>query len=115
MKNIQIESLVQELKKKAIVEKVAIWKRVATDLEKPSRKRRIVNIYKIDKFAKDNETVIVPGKVLGTGIFNKKITIATYSISEQAKKKLESSGAKVISIEELIEKNPKGKNVRILG
>ena len=115
MKNIQIENLIVELKKKAIEEKVAIWKRVATDLEKPSRSRRIVNLYKIDKFAKENETVVVPGKILGTGSFSKKMTVAAYNVSDQARQKMESAGSKVITINELITKNPKGKNVRILG
>ena len=115
MKNIQIEGLIQELKKKSIEEDVKIWKRVASDLEKPTRKRRIVNLYNIDKTAKDNEIVIIPGKVLGTGNLNRKVTIAAYTISEQAKKKIKDAGAEIISIPDLITKNPKGKNVRILG
>lgn len=107
--------MIVELKKKAIEEKVAVWKRIASDLEKPSRSRRIVNLYKIDKFTKDNETVVVPGKILGTGSFSRKITVAAYNVSDQARQKMESAGSKVITIAELIAKNPKGKNVRILG
>jgi large subunit ribosomal protein L18e len=115
MKNIQTQGLVQELKKKSIEEKVAIWKRIATDLEKPTRQRRIVNLFSLDKNAKDNEVVVVPGKVLGTGNISKKITVAAYTISKSAEEKLKSSGSSTMSIYELLEKNPKGKNVRILG
>ena len=78
-KNEQLMELLQLLKKTAIENKVAVWKRVATDLEKPTRRKRLVNIYKIEKHAKDDETVVVPGKVLGTGDFTKKITVAAYS------------------------------------
>ena len=115
MKNIQIESLIRELKKKSIEEKVKLWKRIASDLEKPSRRRRIVNLFSLDKNTKDNETVIVPGKLLATGELNKKITIAAFSVSKEAKNKIKKNGSSLLSITELIEKNPKGKNVRIIG
>jgi large subunit ribosomal protein L18e len=115
MKNTKLESLIKELKKKSITEKVNIWKRIATDLEKPSRKRRIVNLYSISLNAKENEIVIVPGKVLATGDLNKKITIAAYEISQQAEEKIKSSGSKIVSIIDLIQSNPKGNKVRILG
>lgn len=115
MKNIQTQGLIQELKKQSIQNNVKIWKRIATELEKPSRKRRTVNLYNINKNAKDNDTVIIPGKVLGTGDFNKKITIVAYDISKQAIDKVKKAGSNVISIPELLNKNPKGNKVRILG
>jgi large subunit ribosomal protein L18e len=115
MKNEKLENLIKELKKKSITEKVNIWKRIATDLEKPSRNRRVVNLYSINLNAKENEIVIIPGKLLGTGDLNKKITIAAYEISKQAEEKIKHSGSKIVTITELIEKNPKGNKVRILG
>ena len=51
-KNEQLMELLQLLKKTAIENKVAVWKRVATDLEKPTRRKRLVNIYKIEKLKK---------------------------------------------------------------
>jgi large subunit ribosomal protein L18e len=113
-KNEQLMELLQLLKKTAIENNVAIWKRVATDLEAPTRKRRVVNVYKLDKYAKDNEVVVVPGKVLGSGELNKKITVAAYTFSEQAVEKINAKG-KTMSIKELVEKNPKGSKVRIMG
>jgi len=106
--------LLQLLKKTAIDNDVAIWKRVATDLEAPTRRRRIVNVYKLDKYTKDNDTVIVPGKVLGSGELSKKIVVAAYTFSEQALQKINAKG-KAITIKELVEKNPKGNKVRIMG
>ena len=113
-KNQALGELIQELKKCAIEEKVPLWKRIATDLEKPTRNQRIVNVYKIEQYAKPNEVVIVPGKVLGTGELSKKVTVAAYSFSEEAKQKINGKGT-AITILELVEKNPKGKGVRILG
>ena len=113
-KNPQLGLLIQELKKCSIEQNVALWKRIAVDLESPTRNTRIVNVYKIEQYAKPNETVIVPGKVLGTGELNKKVTVAAFAFSEEAKKKINGKGA-AITIMELVEKNPKGKGVRILG
>ncbi|MFH1506117.1 MAG: 50S ribosomal protein L18e [archaeon] len=113
-KNVQIQELVKELKKLSIEQKVNFWKRIAKDLEKPTRQRRTVNVWKIDKYAKDNETVIVPGKVLGTGELNKKVNVAAFNFSDEAVSKISKNG-KTLSIEELMKSNPKGKGVRILG
>jgi len=115
MKNEQLQRLIQELKRKSIEEKVRIWKRIASDLEKPTRNRRIVNLSKIDRYTRNNETIIVPGKVLGSGDLNKKITIAAYAFSEQALNKIKSSSGKAIYIDELMKSNPKGNKVKIIG
>ncbi len=114
MKNPQLQTLIVELKKASIKNDVNIWKRVATDLEGASSKRAIVNLTKIDKYAKEEETVLVPGKVLGMGILTKKITIAAYGFSGSALLKIKDSGSKIIPIEDLVKKNPKGTKVRIL-
>ena len=63
--NINLQNLVSELKKKSVEEKVAIWKRIATDLEKPSRKRRVVNLSRISRNTKENDIIVVPGKCQG--------------------------------------------------
>lgn len=107
--------MIKELKKTAIKQDVALWKRVATDLEKPTKKRRIVNLSRISNYAKENETVIVPGKVLALGELDKKVVIAAYTISKQAEDKIKANGSKFMTIPELLKKNPKGSKVRIIG
>jgi large subunit ribosomal protein L18e len=115
MKNVQLQSLISELKKAAIEKDAAIWKRVASDLEGSTKKRSVVNLSKIDKFSSENDTVIVPGKVLGMGELNKKVTVAAYNFSRQAQDKIKVSGSSAISIIELVRKNPKGAKLKILG
>ncbi|MBN1502557.1 50S ribosomal protein L18e [Candidatus Woesearchaeota archaeon] len=115
MRNIQIQSLIENLKKTSIEQKVNIWKRIACELEKPTKKRRAVNLSKINRYIKNNDTVIVPGKVLGMGELDKKVTIAAYTFSGQAISKILSSGSHAVSIEELLKKNPKGSKIRIIG
>ncbi len=105
-----IQELIKDLKKVSAENKVGIWKRVAEDLEKPTRERREVNTYKIERYANDGETIVVPGKVLGSGEVKKKVKVAAMSFSQSAKKKVVT-----MSIRDLMKENPKGKNVRILG
>ncbi len=113
--NIQLEGLIQMLKKQSSEQNVNIWKRIAEDLEKPRRQRRVVNLYKLDKYTKDNETVIVPGKVLATGDIKHKINIAAWDFSDGAIRKIVGANGKCLSIPEMLEKNPKGQKMRILG
>lgn len=110
----ELKGLIQELKKKASEHEAKIWKRVAEDLEKSTRSRRIVNLYKINKYTEKDETVIVPGKVLATGDLNHPVTIAAFAFSAEALNKINKVG-KAIPINNLIKENPKGKKIRILG
>ncbi len=112
--NIELKNLIEKLKDLAIKEKVKLWKRIARELERATRQRRSVNIYKIDKNTNENETALVPGKVLSEGELTKKIKVAAFNFSEKAKEKINKKG-KAITIEELIKENPKGKDVRIIG
>jgi len=113
--NNELQGLIDELKKQSSVQKVKLWNRLASELSGPTRQRRVVNLYKIDKFAKDEETIIVPGKVLGTGEITRKISIAAYNYSSQALEKLQNGKCKVMTISEILKENPKAKKVRILG
>jgi large subunit ribosomal protein L18e len=112
---LELQNLIRDLKILGNKEDVSLWKRVADDLEKPTRIRREVNLYKIDKNVRDGEIALVPGKVLSIGILSKKLTIAAYSFSDNALEKIKESGAKAISIDKLMKENPKGKKVRIIG
>ena len=112
--NHHLAGLIQDLRKKANEHDSAIWKRIAEDLSKPARQRRIVNLYKLDKKTKEGETVVVPGKVLGVGELNHKLTVAAWAFSESAFEKINKLG-KAIPIAELTKESPKGKRIKIIG
>ena len=113
-KNGRLTQLIVDLKQLAIEQDVKLWKRIATDLEKPTRQRREVNVYKIDQNSKDNDFIIVPGKVLGMGELTHKVNVAALSFSGEAKEKISASGS-VLTIEELMKKNPKASKIKVLG
>jgi large subunit ribosomal protein L18e len=110
-----LKGLIEDLKLKSVEQKVALWKQLASDLEKSSRRRKIVNLSKINLYTKENETIVVPGKVLGSGVLDHKVTISAYQFSDSAKEKITKAGAKMIPLNELIKESPKGKRIKIMG
>jgi|TARA_B100001964_G_scaffold236955_1_gene299570 large subunit ribosomal protein L18e len=110
-----LKDLIMELRKRSNEQSVNLWKRVALDLEKPTRQRRVVNLSKISRYTKENETIIVPGKVLGSGMLNHKLTISAYQVSEQAKDKIERAGSEIVSLLDISKDKPDGKKIKIIG
>ena len=113
--NPMLISLIQDLKKKAYQNDAPIWKDIATRLEKPSRNWPVVNLDRINKHIKENETALIPGKVLSPGRLTKKISVAAWSFSEKSVEKIKKAGGKTLSIQDLVKNNPEGKDIRILG
>jgi large subunit ribosomal protein L18e len=103
--------VVELLKKK---KEGRIWKKVASTLLSPRRNRPSVNVSRIDLYAKENETVVVPGKVLGTGRMTKPVTVAAILFSASARKEIARAGGKCLSVKELVNGNPKGTGVRVM-
>jgi len=113
--NENLRKLIDNLKTLSSEQNIRLWKRIALDLEKPTRQRRVVNLSRINHNTKENDTIIVPGKVLGSGLLNHSLTIAAYSFSEGALQKIQKVNAKAITIAELMKENIKGKGVKIIG
>ncbi len=113
--NPELLQLITFLKKQSKEKEVGIWLDVAKDLAKPSRQRIAVNLSRINRYTDKNATIIVPGKVLASGTLDHAVTVAAFSASDKAKEKLAAAKAKYLSIAELVEKNPTGSNVTIIG
>jgi large subunit ribosomal protein L18e len=109
-----LRNLIDELRKKAYSDKAMLWKRVASDLEKPTRQRRQVNLSRISRFTKDGETIVVPGKVLAGGDLQRKVTIAAWQFSQEALEKIGKAEGRAMSISELMQSEIKGKRIRIM-
>jgi len=112
--NPEIWKLIVELEKKSKSEKSKIWKRVSEELRKPRRNRTSVNLSQINRHTVNDDTVLVPGKVLGSGELEHKVCIAALSFSEEAVNKTKKSGGECITIQELIKRNPSGTKVKII-
>ncbi|MCD6275792.1 MAG: 50S ribosomal protein L18e, partial [Thermoplasmata archaeon] len=113
--NPELVLLIKDLKIHAKKYNTPIWRDIAERLERPLRVWPEVNISRIERYAKEDEMIIVPGKVLGSGVITKRVSVAAWKFSKSAREKIEKAGGRVMSIRELMSENPKGTNVRIMG
>lgn len=110
-----LKELIQSLRKESTTSKAPLWDRVADDLEKPTRRRRVVNISCISRNTKPNETVVVPGKVLGSGALAHSVVVAALSFSDGARELIEQAKGKAVTIEQLLKQKPKAKDLKLIG
>ncbi|MFX1285442.1 MAG: 50S ribosomal protein L18e [Promethearchaeota archaeon] len=94
--------------------KTKIWALLASEMSKPNRMRVAVNISRINRVSSPGDTLLIPGKVLGTGSLNHRLNVAAESFSKLAQMKIKNAGGQCLTIEELVEKNPKGSQVRLI-
>jgi len=90
------------------------WTRVSELLASPSRNAIKINLRRIDAETTEGDTIIIPGKVLGTGEITKKIRIGALQFSESAREKLRGKKCEIVTINEEIKKNPKAQGIKIL-
>jgi large subunit ribosomal protein L18e len=112
--NPQINQLINILKEKAYQEETPLWKDLARRLSKPTRQRAEVNISRINRHTSDNEIILVPGKVLGSGALDHKVQVAALDFSQLAEEKITNAGGKCMDITLLLEENPQGSGIRII-
>lgn len=113
--NPNLVALIQHLKDVGRANEAPVWRDIALRLEGPMSNWAEVNIGKIERYAAENEIVVIPGKLLGAGEISKKVTVAAFRSSGQAREKIKRAGGKSISIEDLVASNPKGAKIRIMG
>ena len=109
-----IANLIEDIRNRGYKEKIPFLIKLADEMETPRRSRSEVDLSRLNRVCKENEIVIVPGKVLASGILKKKLTVAAASFSMAAIEGIQKAGGKVLTIEDLIKENPKGTNVRIV-
>ena len=113
--NPRLKELIEMLRMQYKKTRKPIWRDLAERLEKATRQRIEVNLKRIERYAKEGETIVVPGVVLGDGNLTKKLTIFAWRFSSQARKKIEKANGKALSLKDLIKLNPEGKNLRLMG
>ena len=64
--NPELTKLIRTLKKKSRENKAGIWRDIADRLTRSRERRTSVNIGRLNRHTEDGETVVIPGKVLGS-------------------------------------------------
>jgi large subunit ribosomal protein L18e len=113
--NPQLLALIFDLKAMTRENGAPIWRDIALRLEKPKSSWAEANLSRLERYAKDGETVLVPGKVLAAGSVSKKLTVAAYDFSDAAAAGIKAAGGKTMTLRELMDENPEGSKVRIMG
>jgi large subunit ribosomal protein L18e len=90
------------------------WNMIGGKISGPRKNYQSMNLKEINIQSKEGDTVVVLGKVLGTGNVDKKIRVCALSFSENAKKKLLKFKGEAVYINEEIKKNPKAEGVKFI-
>jgi len=112
--NPRLAARIVTLKDASRVHEANIWREIARRLDAPRKNYAEVNLSKIDRYASEGETILVPGKVLGSGAVSLPVTVAALDFSEAAMSKIIGANGTCMTIEDLVRDNPKGSRVRIL-
>ncbi|MFH1257209.1 MAG: 50S ribosomal protein L18e [Candidatus Diapherotrites archaeon] len=99
-----MRELVVAFEKKGKKEKQAIWLRVSKMVNAPRRKRAEVSLWRIEGLAKKakGKTLVVAGKVIGSGALGEKMSIAALEFSSGAKKAIEDAKGKTIDLAQYV-------------
>ncbi|ACM57399.1 50S ribosomal protein L18e [Halorubrum lacusprofundi] len=111
--NPKLQNLIADLKSVSRDSGANVWQDIAARLEKPRRTHAEVNLGRIERYAQEDETVVVPGKVLGSGVLEKNVTVAAVDFSGTARTKIDQAG-EAVSLEQFVEQNPEESNVRVI-
>ncbi len=112
--NPRLTTLITLLRDTSRENQVAIWRDIAERLEGSCTRYAEVNVSKINRYAANGETVLIPGKVLGSGVLERQVNVAALTFSASSSAKINGASGRCMTIEELVQSNPKGSQVRIL-
>jgi len=111
--NSELVRLIVELRRTARSHKAPIWTSVADRLERPRHQALPVNVGHLERLTDAGETVVVPGKLLAEGRLSKKLTVAAFAYSKEARGKIHAAGGVAISVHDLLRTRPDGAGVRL--
>lgn len=107
-------STIKALKKKSKVDDVGLWKALAEELDKAKRSRAATNLSRLSRNTVEGEVVAVPGKVLGAGELDHPLTVAAFSFSETARRKIVLAKGSCMSLNDLMTSGVSPSRIRIM-
>jgi large subunit ribosomal protein L18e len=113
--NPELVRVIRELRAAARSHDAPLWASVADGLERARHPSRPVSIGHLERIAASEETVVVPGKVLSDGSLSKRLTVAAFAYSTEARAKIHAAGGTALSLHDLLKAKPDGAGVRLVG
>ncbi|MCL5804845.1 MAG: 50S ribosomal protein L18e [Candidatus Thermoplasmatota archaeon] len=109
-----IKETIETLLKVSRENKSAVWRDIAKRLSGGDRRYASINLGKINKIANEGDVIVIPGSVLGSGVFRKKVTLAGLRASKSAMDKIQASGSRFVTLKEYASSGEKAENVKII-
>jgi large subunit ribosomal protein L18e len=91
------------------------WIGIIEMISRPNSRRPVVNVGKISQLTKENDVVLIPGKILGGGLVDHAITVGALFMSKAAGKKIATAGGSVLNLVEFAEKYADGSGIIVMG
>lgn len=112
--NPALRRLIRRLRRENKESESEIWGELAERLNRSNRSRAEVNLGQLNRYIEEEDIVVVPGKILGSGRLDHPVSVVAFDFSDQARKRIMSAEGETLSIEELLERNPEGENVLLM-
>jgi large subunit ribosomal protein L18e len=113
--NPELRRALVALERSAKAHDAPVWRSVADRLARPRHRGVPVNVGQLDRRARPDEFVAVPGKLLAAGELSKPLTVGAFAYSAQAREKIHRAGGKALTLDQLVRAKPDGTGVRLLG
>ena len=94
--------------------KAPLWSAASKLLNGPASSKVEVNLGRISRIAREGEAIFVPGKVLGSGLIDKKVTVGAFTFSASAKSKIAATGGSALTVDQFLKKFPDGRGVKLV-
>ena len=111
--NPSILNLIDFFIDKGYSEKTPLWIDLSKRFKRPTRHLPQVNLSKINRYSQEGDTVLIPGKVLGSGELDHNVTVSAFKFSKSAMEKINKNG-RAITLYDLYKENPRGSGVKIM-
>jgi large subunit ribosomal protein L18e len=112
--NPELLRVVHELQRAARLHEAPVWARVAERLSRARHQTVPMNVGQLERIAAPEETLVVAGKLLAHGALTKRLTVAAFSYSADARTKIHAAGGTALSLHELLKAKPDGAGVRLV-
>jgi large subunit ribosomal protein L18e len=111
----ETKGLIIALERAYSKQKKPLYKRLITELKRVRRKKRVVNLSKLNRYTTNNSNVVVMGKLLGSGEIKHKVNVISFDYSKTAIEKLKTAKCSVQTLKEWLNKPKIPSKVIILG
>ncbi|MFQ6053541.1 MAG: 50S ribosomal protein L18e [Candidatus Bathyarchaeia archaeon] len=112
--NPELKAAIRTLREASRKGGAAIWAALADELDKAKRRRTAVNLSRINRHSEAGDIVAVPGKVLAAGSLTHPVTVAAFSFSDTARRKIALAEGRALTLTQLLAEGVEPSRIKIV-